>query len=52
MKEAKRVCPLESIVTTAITQVIWPTLKFLIREWVLRIYITGKFPTDAEADNK
>lgn len=27
MKEAKRVCPLESIVTTAITQVIWPKLR-------------------------
>lgn len=27
MKEAKSVCPLESIVTTAITQVIWPKLR-------------------------
>lgn len=29
MKEAKSVCPLESIVTTAITQVIWPKLRIL-----------------------
>lgn len=27
MKEAKRVCPLESAVNTAITQVIWPKLR-------------------------
>ena len=27
MKEAKRVCPPQSIVTTAITQVIWPKLR-------------------------
>lgn len=27
MKEVKGVCPLESIVTTAITQVIWPKLR-------------------------
>lgn len=27
IKEAKSVCPLESIVTTAITQVIWPKLR-------------------------
>lgn len=27
MKEAKSVCPLKSIVTTAITQVIWPKLR-------------------------
>lgn len=27
MKEAKRVCPLESVEATAITQVIWPKLR-------------------------
>lgn len=34
------------------TQITWPTLKFLIPRWGLRICISRKFPIDAEADDK